>query len=73
VAADPRSIVGADTERLTGPDIILAGTIVERQKDQETDETKIVIRGPTLDDREAETVVKIGLSGSLYVITVYLV
>ena len=53
--------------------IILAGYIVERQKDQETNETKIVIRGRTLDGREAEVVVKIGLSGILYVITVYLI
>jgi Domain of unknown function (DUF4258) len=51
--------------------IILTGTIVERQKDQKTDETKIVIRGFSLDGREAETVVKVGLSGILYVVTVY--
>ena len=51
--------------------IILTGTIVERQKDQKTDETKIVIRGLALDGREAETVVKVGLSGILYIITVY--
>lgn len=53
--------------------IILTGYIVERQKDQETNETKIVIRGRTLDDREAEVVVKFGLSGILYVVTVYLI
>ena len=51
--------------------IILTGTIVERQKDHNTDETKIVIRGLSLDGREAETVVKVGLSGTLYIITVY--
>jgi hypothetical protein len=51
--------------------IILTGTIVERQKDQKTDEAKIVIRGLSLDGREAETVVKVGLSGLLYIITVY--
>ena len=51
--------------------IILAGTIVERQKDHKTDETKIVIRGLSLDGREAETVVKVGLSGILYIVTVY--
>ena len=51
--------------------IILTGAIVERQKDQETDETKIVIRGVALDAREAEAVVKVGLSGVLYIITVY--
>jgi len=51
--------------------IILAGGIVERQRDQKTDETKIVIRGLSLDGREAETVVKVVLSGTLYIITVY--
>ena len=53
--------------------IILTGRIVERQKDRQTRETKVVIRGRTLDDREAETVVKVGPAGALYVITVYLV
>lgn len=51
--------------------IILTGTIVERQKDQKTDETKIVIRGVALDGREAEAIVKGGFSGILYIITVY--
>ena len=53
--------------------ILLTGHIIERQKDHDTDETKIVIRGRTLDEREAEVVVKLGLSGILYIITVYLV
>ena len=53
--------------------IILTGHIVEKQKDRETNETKIVIHGSTLDGREAQAVVKVGLEGSLYVITVYLV
>ena len=52
--------------------LILTGHIAERQKDQKTDETKIVIRGRTLDRRQAEAVVKIGFSGILYIITVYL-
>ena len=53
--------------------IVLTGRIVERQKDRKTRETKIVVRGRTLDDREAETIVKVGLTGILYVITVYLI
>ena len=53
--------------------IILAGHIVERQKDRKTRETKIVIRGRTLEEREAETIVKVGLMGILYVVTIYLV
>jgi len=50
-----------------------AADIVDCQEDRETRETKIVIQGRTLDGREAETIVKVGLSGILYVITVYLV
>ena len=53
--------------------IILTGRIVERQKDRETRETKIVIRGRTLGRREAEAIVKVGLTGILYFITAYLV
>jgi hypothetical protein len=53
--------------------IILTGRIVERQKDRQTRETKIVIRGRTLDGREAEAIVKVGHTGVLYVITLYLV
>ncbi|MGB5079631.1 MAG: DUF4258 domain-containing protein [Burkholderiales bacterium] len=53
--------------------IVLTGRILERQKDRETRETKIVIRGRTLDGRQAEAVVKVGPAGALYIITVYLV
>lgn len=53
--------------------IVLTGRVVERQKDRTTRETKIVTRGRTLDDREAEAVAKVGPTGTLYVITVYLV
>ena len=53
--------------------IILTGRIVARQKDHQRRETKAVISGHALDGREAETVVKIGPTGALYVITVYLV
>ena len=52
--------------------IVLSGRIVARQKDRETRESKIVIRGRALDGREAEAIVKISLSGVLYFITVYL-
>ncbi len=38
----------------------------------QTREVKCVIRGFTLDDLEAETIVKIGPTGKLFVITVYL-
>ena len=52
--------------------IILTGEIIERQLDHQTREVKCVIRGFTLDDLEAETIVKIGPTGRLVVITVYL-
>lgn len=52
--------------------IILTGEIIERQRDRKTREAKCVIRGFTLDDLEAETIVKIGPTGRLVVITVYL-
>jgi len=53
--------------------IVLIGRIVERQKDRETREPKIAIRGRTLDGGEAEAIVKVSLTGILYFITVYLV
>lgn len=53
--------------------ILLTGQIDERQKDRQTQETKIVIRGRALDGREAEAVVKVGRTGILFIITVYLV
>lgn len=52
--------------------IILSGEIIERQRDTRTREVKCVVRGLTLDERHAETVVKIGPTGKLFVITVYL-
>ena len=52
--------------------IILTGKIIERQRDGGTGEVKCVVRGLTLDERYAETVVKIGPLGNLFVITAYL-
>ena len=52
--------------------IILTGKIIERQRDPRTREVKCVVRGVTLDERHAETVVKIGPTGKLFVITAYL-
>lgn len=64
-----------DDDNLTVLDlenIILTGTIIERQRDNRTREVKCVVRGRTLDERQAETVVKIGPTGKLFVITAYL-
>jgi hypothetical protein len=66
---------GLDDDNLTILDlenIILTGQIIERQRDRQTREVKCVIRGFTLDGLEAETIVKLGPTGRLVVITVYL-
>jgi ABC-type multidrug transport system ATPase subunit len=51
--------------------IILTGQITERQRDSKTREHKYVITGITLDGSQAQTVAKIGFTGKLIVITVY--
>jgi hypothetical protein len=52
--------------------IILSGKIIERRRDTRTREVKCVVRDSTLDGRHAETVVKIGATGKLFIITAYL-
>jgi hypothetical protein len=52
--------------------IILTGQITERQRDRTTRETKYLIQGATLEGYAGEAVVKVGPSGKLVVITVYL-
>ena len=52
--------------------IILTGQISERQRDAQTRDVKCVVNGITLDGATAEAVVKIGFTGKLIVITVYL-
>ena len=51
--------------------IILTGQIIERQRDTKTRENKYVIAGATLGGEAAETIVKVGPTGRLIVITVY--
>lgn len=51
--------------------VLLTGSIVERQKDRETLEWKYVVYGRTLDGHGVSVVVKFGLIGSLYILTVY--
>ena len=52
--------------------IVLTGQIVERQRDRATRETKYVIQGVTIASYAGEVVAKVGPSGRLVVITVYL-
>jgi len=51
---------------------ILTGQILERQKDKATAEWKYLIRGETIEGREIELIVKLGPTGRLVIITVYL-
>ena len=53
--------------------VVLSGQIVERQRDRSTRETKYVIQGSILDGTAAEVVVKVGHTGKLFIITVYVV
>lgn len=52
--------------------IVLTGQIIERQRDPKTREVKCIVCGIALDGTAAETVVKLGFTGKLVVITVYL-
>ena len=65
-----------ETDGLTLFDLehcILTGQIVERQKDPGTGEWKYLIQGKTLGGDTAVVVSKIGPTGKLVMITVYLV
>ncbi len=53
--------------------IMLTGKITERQRDRNTREVKLVVRGRTIAGPAAETIVKFNRIGTLFVITVYLV
>ncbi len=52
--------------------VILTGDILERQKDQNTNEWKYRISGQTLDKSDAEVIAKLGLTGKVVIITIYL-
>ena len=52
--------------------IVLTGQITERQRDTQTREVKCLVAGITLDGSAAEAVVKVGFTGKLVIITVYL-
>ncbi|MBV5297559.1 MAG: DUF4258 domain-containing protein [Rhodoferax sp.] len=52
--------------------IVLTGQIIERQRDTQTREVKCVVTGIALDGTVAEAVVKLGFTGKLVVITIYL-
>jgi hypothetical protein len=51
--------------------ITLTGKIVERQRDAQTRERKYLVRGETLDGETACSVVKIGPTGKVVIITAW--
>ena len=51
---------------------ILSGKISERQRDEVTSEWKYRIIGKTLDGGEVEVIAKLGPTGKLVVLTVYI-
>jgi arginyl-tRNA--protein-N-Asp/Glu arginylyltransferase len=51
--------------------VILTGSIVERQKDQDTTEWKYLVEGETIAGELAVVVAKISITGKLVIITVY--
>ncbi|MCY7324416.1 MAG: DUF4258 domain-containing protein [Phormidesmis sp. CAN_BIN36] len=51
---------------------IFTGIILERQSDRTTGEWKYRIRGTTLDNTDIEVVAKLGMTGKVIIITVYL-
>jgi hypothetical protein len=65
-----------DDDRLAIADIetcILQGELLERQRDGVTGESKYRIRGYSLDGIAVETIVKLGTSRKVVIITVYVI
>jgi hypothetical protein len=50
---------------------ILTGEILERQRDQKTEEWKYLVRGVNLEEKPISSVVKIGNTGKVIFITVF--
>ncbi|MBF0352281.1 MAG: DUF4258 domain-containing protein [SAR324 cluster bacterium] len=52
--------------------VLLTGRIIEHQKDKQTQESKYLVRGQTMDGVNIAVIVtKFGLSGKLVILTVY--
>jgi len=63
-----------EADKLTIYDVehcILTGEIIQRQRDRNTGESKYLVMGKTLADEGAVVVAKIGPTGKLVIITVY--
>ena len=51
--------------------VVLTGSIIERQKEQDTAEWKYLVEGETTSSKLAVVVAKISITGKLVIITVY--
>jgi hypothetical protein len=51
--------------------VLLTGDILEKQKDERTGEAKYLVEGPSLSGDRTIVVAKIGPTGKLVIITVY--
>ena len=63
-----------EADKLTIYDVehcILTGEIIQRQRDRNTGESKNLVMGKTMTDDTAVVVAKIGPTGKLVIITVY--
>ena len=64
-----------EAHRLVSDDVehvVLSGRIVEKQKDRHSGEPKYVVDGSSLDGQPMSVVAKMGPTGRLVIITVYL-
>jgi hypothetical protein len=50
---------------------VLTGEILERQLDRNTGERKYRLRGSAVSEREVELIAKLGVTGTMIIITVY--
>jgi uncharacterized DUF497 family protein len=51
--------------------VVLTGSVIERQKDQDTAERKYLVEGETIPGNMAVVVGKISITGKLMIISVY--
>ena len=52
--------------------VVLSGEILEKQRDIQSKESKYRLTGNTLNNEKAEVILKIGRSGKVVIITIYL-
>lgn len=65
-------MVQDDLDRFDIELAVLSGQVIERQRDENTNEWKYRVRGTSVSGEEIEVIVKIGSTGKLVFITVYI-